>query len=388
MKCFVACVLSGAFFCTSAQAQVLEPKVYEGDGWFYTTTSSNAARAPSWLFVSKIQDKNIFTERSNGELASYTKPWILERVKYPGGRVMDFSVAGKAAPYTFPLHPGDEQTAAIRMPGGVSKDRFVRTQILGWEKVKVPAGTFDALKISIETWIVSAGKDTIDYAAASASRVTQWYAPEVKNYVRRVERNAEQSSVVSELHFYVTAYAAAPTTEDINNAMQHLAVDLSWNKAAELGLKIGTQLLLQNIEKKGYLSEQQTERVACVMENFSARTFVDEVTAVFVENAPNPQVLIALAKFMETEAGQQLSALTKKIVADMTAGKISEKSFDPAEIIKNFDTLSVQQLDFFNRTALGKPAFKLLADSPKHIQRGIERLKVKVREQCIDSRKI
>ncbi len=227
MKYIVAGILSFVVFCASLGAQVLEPKVYEGDGWFYATTTSKAVNAPSWLFVRKIQDQNLLTERSNGELALYAKPWILDRVKYPDGRAMDLHVSGQAAPYTFPLHPGDEQTAAIRMPGGLSKDRLLRTQILGWEKVIVPAGTFDALKFSIETWIVSAGKTTIDDAAPSPSRVTQWYASEVKNYVKRIERNAEQSSVVSELHLYVTAHAAAPTKGDIDKAMQHLAVVLS-----------------------------------------------------------------------------------------------------------------------------------------------------------------
>jgi hypothetical protein len=387
MKNIKVWLLSLAVFCANSHAQVPEPGLYQGDGWFYTTMTVGKAATAAWVVVDKIQEQKIITLRSNGQLATYKKPWTLEQLKLPNGSTFSFSPSGLATPYSFPLNVGDIQTGEIRANSGVSKDSLTRTQVEGWEMVTVSAGTFNALKINMETWTVPAGQKAIDYTATPHTRVTQWYVPEVKNYIKRVERNLQQPSVTSQLDFYVVTHAEKPKQSDIDSAMQHLAVDFAWTKAAELGVTIGTQLLVRSIEKKGYLSDQQSERVACVFENFTAKAFVDEVKSSFVEKAATPQVLTEMAKFMETDAGQQLSVYIRQLLEKWKEGGLASSKFDETAFIKNFSSVAIEQMNFFGQTSLGTHALKMMAESPKHVEIALARVQKKITQLCIEGKK-
>ena len=62
--------------------------------------------------------------------------------------------------------------------------------VLGWERVRVPAGEFDALKIERVVFLRILG---IRRPRPERNRETEWYAPAVKQAVRR-EASAEYLS--------------------------------------------------------------------------------------------------------------------------------------------------------------------------------------------------
>jgi hypothetical protein len=97
-----------------------------------------------------------------------------------------------SAPYTklrFPLMPGmswSERTEAVDAHGSVYPWR-IAARASGWERVRTPAGEFDALRISRTMNLGDADDGWLDTTRTE----TLWYAPAVNGWVR-VERHDKQ----------------------------------------------------------------------------------------------------------------------------------------------------------------------------------------------------
>ncbi len=98
--------------------------------------------------------------------------------------------------YRFPLVPGATWSAATRevLPS-FTRNLNSRVNVVGWEEVQVPAGTFRAMKISRSSevsWQAFAGQPT-----QQARRVTAvWYVPELRNIARLEVLEVTQAGVV------------------------------------------------------------------------------------------------------------------------------------------------------------------------------------------------
>jgi len=77
--------------------------------------------------------------------------------------------------------------------GGIDLTSEVNLQVIGWERVTVPAGTFDAVKISrrgnFSASGTSEGSGTVNDIA--------WYAPAIRQIVRKdIEQLASGSPII------------------------------------------------------------------------------------------------------------------------------------------------------------------------------------------------
>ena len=83
----------------------------------------------------------------------------------------------------FPLRPGDTHEARydVRFPrqGAYEVKQDRRVTVVGWEDVKVPAGTFHALRVESEGSFYR-----IDLNVRGQVKEVMWYAPQAKRYVK------------------------------------------------------------------------------------------------------------------------------------------------------------------------------------------------------------
>lgn len=137
--------------------------------------------------VSTVSDKEIqLTHKSE---ASGTTVNITETADLNG--ISGFSASGSSmqwspdtGTYTFPLETGktwEVKTDFVRADG-YSGSYTLTAKVIGWEKVKVPAGEFAALKIT-ENGCYGATKIGGKSGTGSMQR-TIWYTPAVGNTVK------------------------------------------------------------------------------------------------------------------------------------------------------------------------------------------------------------
>jgi hypothetical protein len=88
--------------------------------------------------------------------------------------------------YEFPLTVGRswKRDYAIAQPGGKPVPAQVRGRVAGWERIKVPAGEFDALRIERASYL----DDEEFWRWGTRAYETDWYAPALGRFVRHEER--------------------------------------------------------------------------------------------------------------------------------------------------------------------------------------------------------
>lgn len=119
--------------------------------------------------VNRAGDKFVFTKEGNlvegqdlGRLAERYDPYVPR--------------------FQFPLQEGKTWLGQYTVQGERGRRPFnetLRAKVAGWERVSVPAGTFDALKIQIS--IERQGTGNIP---AAGHEELCWYAQEVKRFVK------------------------------------------------------------------------------------------------------------------------------------------------------------------------------------------------------------
>lgn len=171
------------------------PKLHVGDSWRYNRFSQTVEQAGDDGFVLKLtMDDTTTTTRTNRE----GNPVSSDTVTRVG------TVTANYSPFMpilrFPLKTGrtwrESYTMTTSYIVNTSNDAEYEAKVVGWEVVKVPAGTFDALRID---WHVRSS------GTAGNRDGTHWYAPEAKSLVKSVTR-VNGKSVEAEL----TSYSIRP----------------------------------------------------------------------------------------------------------------------------------------------------------------------------------
>ncbi len=164
-------------------AAVPRPQIHAGDSWTYRRTD----------YVETGQ-------RSFGETVTFANERVIQVIHKPQGTEKEIDATFTAewnavsSPNTgiydpdqgllrFPLHPGDTHDASydIRFPrqGAYEVKQQRHVKVIGWEAVKVPAGTFRALRVESEgTWY------RVDLGVSGGVKEVMWYSPQVKRYVK------------------------------------------------------------------------------------------------------------------------------------------------------------------------------------------------------------
>lgn len=89
------------------------------------------------------------------------------------------------ARYAFPLEPGKEWTVDATGENAAAGKRWryqIKGKALGWEKVRVPAGEFDAIKVEVIAYYQ--GEEVGSRGGSGQSKEIVWFAPAVNSFVK------------------------------------------------------------------------------------------------------------------------------------------------------------------------------------------------------------
>ena len=170
-------------------AQVPAPRIQSGEEWTYRVSDgfTGLARPTERYLVTEAGGDRVAVtvsrEGTNDELQMYDGQW--RWLKHPATNMQAFDYSPPYPAYAFPLAAGRTWNARLTATDPANGRRFPLTLdgvVLGWDRVKVPAGEFDALKVRRIVFL-----DYYEAAVRGRSEIieTEWYAPAVKQAVRR-----------------------------------------------------------------------------------------------------------------------------------------------------------------------------------------------------------
>lgn len=172
--------------------QVTAPDIQAGDRWSYAVHDGYTKLPKGTLEhrVSVVADNIVTTEVRHGERVTterYTRDWNWREKPMTNLQNFRYEPAYPALP--FPLEAGKTWQTYIKATdpatGRVNRVRIDGT-VLGWERVRVPAGEFDALKVRR---IVYAGNFDF-FRSEEYIAETDWYAPRLGQIVKHSSSSA------------------------------------------------------------------------------------------------------------------------------------------------------------------------------------------------------
>jgi hypothetical protein len=186
----ISAVILGAFAsAVFAQAPVERPELTPGDSWSYTTSDAVNGQVSNFVreFVERQEKSYVFkssgTNDQDVSARSTTISFDLNRQRTINGEASD------SGWFRFPLVPGKkwqnkELWINARGRNGYDEMNYL---VVGNEKIAVPAGTFNTLKITGEgRW------NNLDSRNSDMVEIEIWYSPELKAMVKFHKRSWER----------------------------------------------------------------------------------------------------------------------------------------------------------------------------------------------------
>jgi len=169
--------------------QVPAPEIRVGDSWTYSVRDgfTGLGRGSQHYRVTGADGAQIVVavsrEGTEDEIRVYDRQWSW--LKHPATNLQSFNYSPPYPVFDFPLAPGKRWKMRLTATDPVDGRRFPLTidgTVLGWERVKVPAGEFDALKVRRTVFF-----DYWESVVRGRSEIveTDWYAPVARQAVRR-----------------------------------------------------------------------------------------------------------------------------------------------------------------------------------------------------------
>jgi hypothetical protein len=166
------------------------PAVAVGDTWSYSVRDA-------YTGLPRASERFRVTEAGNGrirvaiaregaaadDIRLFDGQW--KWLTHPATHLQSFNYDPAYPAFDFPLAPGKRWRARLVATDPVTGRRFPVTVdgvVLGWERIRVPAGEFDALRIKRVVYF-----DYWEHGWRGRSEIleVEWYAPAVKQAVRR-----------------------------------------------------------------------------------------------------------------------------------------------------------------------------------------------------------
>jgi hypothetical protein len=169
-------------------AQATPPEIRIGDTWRYAVRDAftKTPRGEVDYRVTQVQGDTVTVEVRTGELVStelYTRSgnWL----RRPATNMQEFSYNPPYEALAFPLEPGKSwkaRSVATDPADGRSFPVMISATVQGWERIRVPAGEFDALKVHRVVYL--------DYwrqmvRGQSIIEENEWYAPSLGKIAKR-----------------------------------------------------------------------------------------------------------------------------------------------------------------------------------------------------------
>ena len=170
-----------------APASVSAPQVKVGDFWEYRVKDAYTGfdRGLRRYEVSQVSpDRIVVNVTQDGQPVDaqvYAPGW--NGLDAPLTNLQRFRYAPAFPAYAYPLEPGKTWYTVVEATDPVTQRRYrvhTRAKVVGWERIRLPAGEFDALKIQRQ---VFAGNGD---AVRSQEEIneTDWYVPALRRTAR------------------------------------------------------------------------------------------------------------------------------------------------------------------------------------------------------------
>lgn len=190
----IACVGSAA---TVQAENAAVPDIHVGDRWVYQhidgmTNEPNFSRVEDVVEVSgsAIRTRIRIKGKQGQDLLTYTPEWNPTDIASA-----QFTPSLKL--FTFPLDVGkkwDGKADKRIFKTGDHGTLYSKGEVLGLEKVTVPAGSFDAYKIHVSL----DGSSNMEDAQTGHTEEVYWYVPAVKRFVRLESKFTKDGSLRSD----------------------------------------------------------------------------------------------------------------------------------------------------------------------------------------------
>jgi hypothetical protein len=169
-------------------ANVSEPQIAVGDTWLYQVHDgfTKIPRESVEYRVTQVDGDRVTVEVRSGERVStelYTRGgnWL----QRPATNMQTFTYSPAYEALAFPLVPGKtwkSRSIATDPADGRSFPVVIQGRVVGWERIREPAGEFDALRIHRQVFL--------DYfrqmvRGQSIIEETDWYVPALRQVARR-----------------------------------------------------------------------------------------------------------------------------------------------------------------------------------------------------------
>lgn len=172
-----------------SSASAAAPGVAVGDTWTYRVRDAftGLPRANERFRVTEAGNGRITVavshEGAADEVRVFDDGW--KWLTHPATYLQAFDYTPAYPAFDFPLSPGKTWRTRLVATDPQTRSRFpviVSGTVLGWERIKVPAGEFDTLRIKR---IVYFDYWETGWRGRSEIQELEWYAPAVKQAVRR-----------------------------------------------------------------------------------------------------------------------------------------------------------------------------------------------------------
>lgn len=169
-------------------AQVSVSEVQPGNTWRYAVHDgfTKLPRGSVEYRVSAIQGDTVTVtvrndDRESVELYARDGNWL----QRPATNMQTFAYSPAYQAFAFPLAPGKTWRSRVTATDPADGRRFpvlIEGAVLGWERVRVPAGEFDTLKVRRNVYL-----DYWQQGVRGQSVIIEyeWYAPALKQAARR-----------------------------------------------------------------------------------------------------------------------------------------------------------------------------------------------------------
>jgi hypothetical protein len=180
------CATPNRYVPSDAPSAVSAPQTKPGDYWEYAVRDGYTG-LPRGIFryeVARVDGERVFVTLANDgrqlDTLVYDKGWNGREL--PVTPLQRFRYEPSSEDFVYPLQPGKTWKVVVNSTD-VATGRHYRThvhgKVVGWERISVPAGQFDALKVERE---VFAG-NMEGYRTQEEIKQTDWYVPSVRRAV-------------------------------------------------------------------------------------------------------------------------------------------------------------------------------------------------------------
>jgi hypothetical protein len=169
-------------------AEIAAPQLRPGSSWRYTVSDgfTRIARGTVEYRVRGVDGNTVTVDvlssgQEGTELYARDGNWL----RRPATNMQEFAYNPPYRAFDFPLVAGKRwsaKTSATDPADGRTFPVTIEGRVLGWERIKVPAGEFDTVKVKRMVYL---DFFRLGDRGQSVIQETDWYAPAIDSVVRR-----------------------------------------------------------------------------------------------------------------------------------------------------------------------------------------------------------